>query len=268
MAIMSDDPFAQLKAMQREGWALFAPLEAVTTIPAAELVRHARIGARQVLLDVGCGTGVVAVTAARAGASVRALDLSPVLLEQARRNAALAGVDIDFTEGDAEALPYEDASFDAVLSQFGHMFAPRPEVTIAEMLRVLRPGGTIAFSTWPPEHFVGQMFALVGKHMPPPAGAAPPPQWGDPNIIRQRLGDAVGDIVFERGVMVFPALSPQHYRKGIEETLGPVVKLVAGLQGDAVKLGAFRAELDAFIARYFDNNMVRQHFLMTRAVKR
>jgi len=265
---MANDPFAQFKAVQREGWALFAPLETVTTIPAAQLLRHARARSGQTVLDVACGTGVVAVTAARAGAYVRALDLSPALLERARANASLAGVEVEFREGDVEALPYADASFDVVLSQFGHMFAPRPEVAVAEMLRVLKPGGTIAFSTWPPEHFVGQMFALVGRYVPPPPGAAPPPQWGDPNAVRQRLGDAVADVSFDRGEMVFAALSPQHYRKGVEETLGPVVKLVASLQSDPPKLAAFRAELDAFIAGHFDGNAVRQQFLMTRATKR
>lgn len=265
---MSADPFAQLKSIQREGWALFAPLEAVTTMPAANLVKHARVRAGQRVLDVACGTGVVAVTAARKGAEVCALDLSPVLIEHGGRNAALAGVKIEFREGDVEALPYGDASFDVVLSQFGHMFAPRPDVAISEMLRVLKPGGTIAFSTWPPEHFVGQMFGLVGRHVPPPPGAAPPPQWGDPNIVRQRLGDAVKDVVFDRGIMSFPALSPQHYRKSIEETLGPVVKLVASLQGEPDKLAAFRAELDAFLGRYIEDNMLQQHYLMTRATKR
>lgn len=265
---MSDDPFSQLKAAQREGWALFAPLEAVTTIPAARLVRHAVVRAGQRVLDVGCGTGVAAITAARQGAKVSALDLSPVLIEHGRRHAALAQFEIDFREGDVEALPFDDGAFDVVLSQFGHMFAPRPDVAVAQMLRVLKPGGTIAFSTWPPEHFVGQMFALVGKYVPPPPGAAPPPQWGDPNIVRQRLGEAVQDIRFERDVMTYPALSPQHYRKGIEETLGPVVKLVASLQGEPAKLAAFRSELEEFLGRYFEDNMVRQHFLMTRATKR
>ena len=265
---MSSDPFAQLKAAQREGWALFAPLEAVTTIPAARLLRHAGVRAGQRRRDVGCGTGGVALTAARAGAQVSALDLAPALIEHGRKHAALAQVEVDFREGDVEALPYDDAAFDVVTSQFGHMFAPRPEVAVAQMLRVLKPGGTIAFSTWPPEHFVGQMFALVGKHVPPPPGAAPPPQWGDPNVVRQRLGDAVADIQFERDVMVYPTLSPQHYRKGIEETLGPVVKLVAALQSEPQKLAAFRAELDGFLARYFEDNLVRQHYLMTRATKR
>jgi len=265
---MPDDPFAALKAVQREAWSVFAPLEAVTTIPAAELIRHSRLLPQQSVLDVGCGTGVVALTAARLGARASGLDLAPALIEHAKQNAALADVEIDFREGDAEAMPYDNASFDVVLSQFGHMFTPRPEVAIAEMLRVLKPGGTIAFSTWPPEHFVGQMFALVGKYQPPPPGAAPPPQWGDPNIVRQRLGDTVADIVFDRGVLCFPALSPQHYRRVVEETLGPVVKLVQTLQGDATKLATFRADLDGYIGRYFENNMLRQHYLMTRAIKR
>lgn len=265
---MSDDPFVQLKSMQREGWSLFAPLEAVTTPTAADLVRHARIAAGQTVLDVGCGTGVAALTAARAGAKVRALDLSPVLIEHGKKHAALAGVEIEFREGDVEALPYEDASFDVVISQFGHMFAPRPAVAIGEMLRVLKPGGTIAFSTWPPEHFVGQMFAMVGKYVPPPEGAAPPPQWGDPNVVRQRLGDAVKDIAFDRGVMLFSALSPQHYRKGMEETLAPVAKLVSSLKDDPAKLAAFRTEMDAMVGQHFDRNIVRQIYLMTRATKK
>ena len=134
----------------------------------------------------------------------------------------------------------------------------------------MRSAGTIvtSLSTCPPNPLVGHMFALVGKYVPPPPGAAPPPQWGDPNTIRQRLGDAVSDITFDRDVMVFPALSPQHYRKGIEETLGPVVKLVALLQSEPEKLAGFRAELEAFLGRYLEDNLVRQHFLMTRATKR
>jgi len=115
MTTTDADPFGKFKAAQREAWSSFLPVEVITTIPAAKLVKFAQVAPEQKLLDVACGTGVVAVTAARRGAKVSGLDLSPVLLERARHNAGLAAVDIDFTEGDAEALPYPDASFDVVL---------------------------------------------------------------------------------------------------------------------------------------------------------
>src|SRR5580693_4550301 len=204
MAPAATDPFAQYKAAQREAWASFLPVEVITTIPAAKLVKFAQVAAGQRVLDVACGTGVVAVTAARRGATVSGLDLSPVLLERARYNADLAGVTVDFAEGDAEALAYPDASFDVVLSQFGHIFAPRPEVALSEMLRVLKPGGRLAFASWPPEHFIGRLFAMVAAYTPPGApGApvpAPPHAWGDPNVIAARLGEATTRLSFERDV--------------------------------------------------------------------
>jgi len=265
---MTPDPFQQFKALQREGWALFTPLATFTTPPAAALVEFAGVAAGERVLDLACGTGVVAVTAARRDARVSGLDLSPVLLAEAQNNAAMAGVAIDFTEGDAEALPYADASFDVVLSQFGHMFAPRPEVVVAEMLRVLRPGGRIAFSTWPPELMIGRMFALVAEFLPPPPGVAPPPAWGDPAVVRQRLGEAVEGLRFHRDEMIVPALSPRHYRETFELTAAPVIKLVQALANDAPRLTEFRRRLDEIIGHYFARNLVRQSFLMSRAQKR
>ena len=179
--IAAPDPFAQFKATQREMWAGFVANEGFTTIVAGELVAFARVKPGTAVLDVGCGTGVAAITAARAGAAAIGLDLTPVLLDRARENAAIAGVDVPFTEGDVEALPYGDGSFDVVLSQFGHMFAPRPEIAVAEMLRVLKPHGLLAFATWPPEHVMGQLFSLIGRTMPSkPDGipAAAPPRRG------------------------------------------------------------------------------------------
>jgi SAM-dependent methyltransferase len=269
------DPIEAFKAAQKQGWAHFAPLQMITTIPAARLVKFAGVRPGQHVLDVACGTGVVAVTAARLGAKVSALDLTPELLERARENSQIAGVEVDWREGDAEKLPYPDAkdnadaAFDVVLSQFGHMFAPRPALAVAEMLRVLKPGGTIAFSTWPPELFIGRMFRLVSSYMPPPPpGVSPPPQWGDQNIIRERLGSAVRDIAFERATMQAPALSPQHYRTLTERTAGPVIKLVENLSAnDPAKLAAFRAEYDALAAEYFRENFMQQDYLMTRATK-
>jgi SAM-dependent methyltransferase len=271
MTTTQSDPFEKFKAAQREGWSSFTPVEIMTTPPAAMLVKFAQVGPGQRVLDVGCGTGVVAVTAARLGAKVSGLDLTPALLERARENARIAGVDIDFIEGDAEALPYPDASFDVVLSQFGHMFAPRPAVAVKEMLRVLKPGGHIAFSTWPPEHFTGRMFALIGSHMPPPPqGAeppAPPPLWGDPNIVRERLGGAVKDLKFARETLVASALSLPHFRAAQERTIGPLTKLVAAMQNDPDKLARLRADFDALAMDIFEENTIRMPFLMTRATK-
>ena len=266
---MTKDPFAQFKAVQREAWSLFAPLEAITTAPAGLLVEFAGVKPLDRVLDVGSGTGVVAVTAARTGAKVQGLDLAPALLERARSNAKTAGVEIEFTEGDVEALPYPDASFDIVLSQFGHMFAPRPEVAVTEMLRVLKPGGRIAFSTWPPELFTGRMFALVARYLPPPEGVAPPPLWGEPTVIRERLGDRVEDLLFDRQVMRNPSLSPQHTRELMERTAGPVIKLTENLaRENPAKLATFRREFEELISSFSRANTLRQHFLMTRGRKR
>jgi len=263
------DPIETFKKVQKEGWAHFAPLEMVTTRPAVWLVKHAGIQAGQRVLDVACGTGVVAVTAARRGARVAALDLTPELLEQARMNGQIAGVEIDWREGDVEAMPFADAAFDIVVSQYGHMFAPRPDVTVKEMLRVLKPGGTIAFSTWPPELFLGRIFALIGRYgAAPPPGVSPPPQWGDPHIIRERLGSAVKDVVFDRATILVPSLSPAHNRKMMEGTAGPAIKLVESLStSDPAKLAGFRAEYEKIAAEYFEDNAVRQGYLMTRATK-
>ena len=263
------DPLVQFKLVQKQGWAHFAPLEIFTTPPAAELVRFAGVSAGQRLLDVACGTGVVAVTAARLGARVSGLDLTPELLVRARENSGIAGVDIDWREGDAEALPYSDAEFEVVVSQFGHMFAPRPDVAIGEMLRVLRPGGTIAFSTWPPEHTIGKMFALTGRYLPPPPpGVSPPPQWGDVNIVRERLGARVKELQFDRGTMLAPALSLQHHRLQTEQSAGPMRKLVDMYSAsDPAKLAEFRREYEEIFAPFLRGNVMHQHFLMTRAIK-
>lgn len=263
------DALAQFKEAQKQGWAHFAPLEANTTPTAPRLVKHAGVRPGHRVLDVACGTGVVALTAARLGAHVTGLDLTPELLDSARENAGVAGVDVDWREGDVEQMPFGDAAFDVVLSQFGHMFAPRPEVAVAEMLRVLKPGGTIAFSTWPPELLIGRLFALSGRYMPPPPpGVKPPWLWGDPNIVRERLGTAVTDLVFDRATMLVPALSPQHSRRNSERAAGVLVKLVESLGAtDPARLAALRREHEAIVAEYFEDNTVRQDYLLTRGTK-
>ena len=264
---MAQDPIEALKQRQRVIWASFSPMAIFTTPVAGQLVKFAGVAAGETVLDVGTGTGVVAMTAACAGAHVTALDLTPELLVHARENARIARQEqIVWTEGDAEQMPYADASFDLVLSQFGHMFAPRPELAIAEMRRVLKPGGRIAFATWPPEQAVGRFLAFVGRHSPPmPPGASPPHQWGDPDVVAQRLGARFGAPSFERGTMAMPALSLPHYRHFMEQSVGPMQKLVESLAAEPEKLSALRTEFDAMVAPFYVDNVMRQEYLLTRA---
>jgi SAM-dependent methyltransferase len=264
------DPFADLKVRQREMWASFAPTAAFTTPVAAHLVEFAEVKPGETVLDVGTGTGVVAITAARAGASVTGLDLTPALLDVARENARVARLaTTQWFEGDAESLPFPDGQFDVVVSQFGHMFAPRPDVAVAEMRRVLKLGGRIAFATWPPEHFVGRLFAFVGKNSPPPPpGAAPPPQWGSPGIVAERLGDKFEAPFFSRGVMQFPALSLSHFREFAERSVGPMQKLIEASAEEPERLAALRAEFETLAAPYYFGNVIRHEYLLTRAKAR
>lgn len=259
------------KAMQKKGWPVFASFEMFTGTCAPRLVAFAGVTSGQSVLDIGCGTAVAALTAARLGAKATGLDLTPELLARAKENAQIMGLDIELREGDAEELPFPDASFDVVLSQFGHMFAPRPDVTTREMLRVLKPGGTLAFSTFPPELFAGGLLDLVPRHLPAPPVAPPSPTlWGKPDVVRERLGDAVTDVRFDRDVIVIPALSVAHLRGFLERNIAPVMGAVQMLGNAPEKLAAFRKEFESLLGGYFDSskNALRQDYLLTRATKR
>jgi SAM-dependent methyltransferase len=146
------------------------------------------------MLDVACGAGQIAIPAARAGVRVTGVDIASNLIEQARARAKAEGVEVRFDEGDAEMLPYPDASFDLVVTLIGAMFAPRPERVAAELLRVCRPGGRIVMANWTPEGHVGQMFKIIGKHVPPPPLMVPPPKWGDEATVRERLREGTANI--------------------------------------------------------------------------
>jgi SAM-dependent methyltransferase len=155
------------------------------------------------LLDVGCGAGQLTIPAARRGIQVTGLDLAANLVQQARTKAADEGLKIQVDEGDAEELPYPDASFDVVMSLIASMFAPRPDLVASEMCRVCRPGGKIIMGNWTPEGHVGQMLKVIGKHVPPPPYYPSPLLWGDETTCRQRLGAGVKELKITRHMYPF-----------------------------------------------------------------
>lgn len=155
------------------------------------------------MLDVACGAGQISVPAARAGAEVVGVDIAANLVEQARERARKEGLSARFDEGDAEAMPYPEGSFDLVTSLFGAMFAPQPDKVAAELIRVCRPGGRIVMGNWTPEGFVGQMFKTIGKHVPPPAIMASPVKWGDEATVRERFRTGVAELKMTRRLYPF-----------------------------------------------------------------
>ncbi|WP_220808235.1 class I SAM-dependent methyltransferase [Noviherbaspirillum aridicola] len=182
------------------------------------------------MLDVACGAGQIAIPAARAGVRVTGVDIAANLIAQARERARTEGLDVQFEEGDAEALPFADASFDIVVSLIGAMFAPRPELVAAELLRVCRPGGRIAMANWTPEGHVGQMFKIIGRHVPPPPLMTPPPKWGDEATVRERLGRGTRSLQLtkRRYPMVYP-FPPAEVVEFFCTYYGPTVRARAAL---------------------------------------
>lgn len=263
---MSDVSLIKDKA--KKMWSTFAAFETVTALAAPELIKFSGVSHGDKLLDVGCGTGVVALTAAQVGAKVSGSDLTPELIARAKENAEISNLTIDFQIADVESLPYKDDEFDFVVSQFGHMFAPRPDVATAEMLRVLKPGGVIAFSTWPPELLTGRLFVLTSKYgPPPPKNVSPPVMWGEVDIIKKRLGNDVKDITFHRADYGNPALSPAHMRVALEAYIGPIGATIKSLESNQKKLNEFRRAIEDLLSEYFQNNTVIQSYLMTKAYK-
>ncbi len=165
---------------------------------AAEFVSRLGLQPGERVLDVACGTGNLSFPSARAGAQVIGLDIAPNLLETARARARAESLEVRFDEGDAEQLPYEDASFDTIVTMFGAMFAPRPEKVAAELIRVSRSGGRIAMANWTPGGFVGQMFKTMSAHVPPPPGMPSPVLWGDEATVHERLRNDIRSLQMTR----------------------------------------------------------------------
>jgi ubiquinone/menaquinone biosynthesis C-methylase UbiE len=180
---------AELKARMRATWMAgdFGEVAKYAQTAADDFVARRAVRPGMRVLDVACGTGNLSIPAARAGADVTGVDIAPNLLVSARRRAEAERLTIGFDEGDAEALPYADQSFDLVVSMFGAMFAPRPERVASELARVLRPGGEIAMANWTPRSFIGETFTVTARHVPPAAGLTPPVMWGDETTVRERF---------------------------------------------------------------------------------
>jgi SAM-dependent methyltransferase len=210
------------------------------------LVDELRIGPGQRVLDVACGAGNVTIPAALAGADVTGLDIAPALLEQGAANAWASGVDIEWVEGDAQAMPFDDASFDVVTSAVGVMFCPSHEQAAAELVRVCRPGGTIGLINWTPEGLIGSMFGVLAPFMPPPApGAKPGSLWGTEEHVSALLGDAIDEFCCERRKILFEGLSPDAFVDLMRASYGPVLRVFEQLDDFA------RAdELDAELRRF------------------
>jgi SAM-dependent methyltransferase len=189
-------PIEQIKRNMRATWMAgdFGVVAKTISGGAEAFIQRLNIPPGSRVLDVACGTGNTAIPLARSGCIVTGVDIATNLLEQARARTAAEGLSINFDEGDAEALPYADASFDAVTTMFGAMFAPRPELVASEFARVLKPGGLLAMGNWGPGAFVARMFKVGSTHVPPPAGLAPPILWGDEATVVARLSPYFADI--------------------------------------------------------------------------
>ncbi len=209
---------------------------------AAEFVSRLGLKFRDRVLDVASGTGNLTIPAARTGAFVTGLDIAPNLLQQADSWATAEGLTVRLDEGNAEALPYPTAHFDVVMSMFGAMFAPRAADVAAELLRVTRPGGMIAMANWTPDGFIGQMFKIVGKHVPPPAGVPSPLLWGNGITVAERFGDAVVELrCIPRTIEFFFPVSPAETVDTFRTYYGPTVRAFDAL--DAQGQNALRQEL-------------------------
>ncbi|HEX9200661.1 MAG TPA: class I SAM-dependent methyltransferase [Acidobacteriaceae bacterium] len=192
-------PIDKIKESMRAAWmdGDFGVVAKTISSGAEALVSRLDLPAGATVLDVACGTGNLAIPLARLGCTVTGVDIASNLLVQARERAAIEDLTAIFDEGDAEQLPYPDASFDAVVTMFGAMFAPRPEIVASELARVLKPGGLLAMANWNPASFTGSLFKLSAFHVPPPQGIAPPILWGDDATVRQRLSPFFTDIKTE-----------------------------------------------------------------------
>jgi ubiquinone/menaquinone biosynthesis C-methylase UbiE len=244
--------FAPIKARQQATWASGDYSSVATLIvPMAEsLCDHAGLRAGDRVLDVATGTGNAAIAAARRGCQVTGLDYVEDLLGRAVARSRVEGLKLDLVEGDAEAMPFADESFDAVISVVGVMFAPDQERAAAELLRVCRPGGTIALHNWTPDGFIGDLFKLVGRYAPPPAGVKPPPSWGGEERVRELLADAAS-VHTQRRTFTFSFRTAEEFAELFISKYGPTLKAYEAQDPD--RRDALREEFVELVRRYDDS---------------
>ena len=248
-----------LKARQHGAWSSgdYAIVGTTLQIVGEELCEALDIRAGQSVLDVAAGNGNATLAAARRWCQVTSTDYVPSLLERGRQRASADGLSVEFKEADAEALPFGDGAFDAVVSTFGVMFTPNQDRAASELARVCRSGGKIGLANWTPDGFIGQLFKTLGKYLPPPAGAKSPALWGTKARIDEMFGAQARDIQITRRNFVFRYRSAEHFIDIFKTYYGPVLKAFAAL--DAAKQDGLKRDMLALIAttnRSQDDTMV------------
>lgn len=263
---------SDLKVRHRKMWASGDyPAVARGLIPGLgqRLVEATDVAAGSTVLDVGAGAGNAAIAAAERGAHVVAVDLTPELFDAGRAAARARGVEVTWEEGDAEALPYADQSFDTVLSCVGVMFAPFHQAAADELVRVTRSGGALGLLSWTPEGFIGRMFAAMKPYAPPPPpGASPPPLWGSATHLEELLGDRVGGLSCVKEHALIEGLSSgAGFRDFFKANYGPTIAVYASLAGEPERA----AELDDVLAALGDecleDGVMRWEYLLATATR-
>jgi SAM-dependent methyltransferase len=240
-----------LTARTRSTWTAgdFGRIARSYELGAAEFVHRLNLRPGDSVLDVACGTGNRAIPAARSGANVTGLDIAPNLLEQARAWAGEEGLAVEFDEGNAESMPYPDAAFDEIVTMFGAMFASRVDETAAELVRVCRSGGRIAMANWTPDGFIGQMFKIVGKHVPPAPGVPSPLLWGVEATVAERMGTQVVDLrCTQRTITLKFPFDPAATVECFRVYYGPTVRAFDSLSPTAQQ--ALRTDLEQHWTQY------------------
>jgi ubiquinone/menaquinone biosynthesis C-methylase UbiE len=242
--------FAAVKQRQQQTWASgdFSLVAAQLVLVAEQLCDTADLHAGWRVLDVATGTGNAAIAAARLGCETVGVDYVPALLERGRLRASAEGLEVELVEGDAEALPFADGSFDAVTSVFGCMFAPDHARAAAELVRVARPGGTIALASWTPDGFIGELFRTVSEHVPPPAGVPSPMLWGTEAHLRELFEDRISSLEVAERTFTWRHPSAEYFVTFFRRWYGPTVKAFAALEGSA--RDALELDLVALARRY------------------